>query len=181
MKTGMNDQSVLQLAARDGDGANHFLNGFNLKRGDGESDLYLKQIAEGSQACIQDDVANLGDHFARGAVELGVISAIGQEPVEQQSRLAIQEQKRVSADGAREHLIDARDVAFNNALERLGNLADVVDGYLRHFKGDSMAREVREGCGGTGITDINQLGQGIGLWGCQLHTDPPARTISRTS
>src|SRR5579859_1798032 len=165
MKPGVNDQSVFESVALHCDRAENFLDVFHLKIGNGKGNLDLQEVAKSSQARIQNDVSDLGNNLAGRAVQLGRVGPVGEESVQEQSRLVIQQENRISSNRPRKNLVHTCDFAVNHALKFLVNLLDGFNGYFGHFQRDAMTGEVGQGGGGAGVADINQFDQRVLLAG----------------
>src|SRR3954468_7915524 len=137
---------------------------------DRERDLHLQQIAEGAQAGVEQDVADLGDHFARRGIDRQRQRRLaGQQFLQDRRARLVEDEQRVAAHRAGEDLMHAGDRAGNGSLERIADVVDRVQRDLRHVEQDTVAGELRQRRGGPAEADVEQLDEGVLLGGCELH------------
>src|SRR5262249_32269615 len=78
-------------------------------------------------------------------------------------------QQRIAADRAGEDLVDARDVAVDRALERVADLVNRMQRYLRHVEQHAVTRQLGQRGGGAAEPDVQQLDGRMLLSDGELH------------
>src|SRR5207253_1255334 len=73
-------------------------------------------------------------------------------------------------------------LALHDAAERLADLVHRLQRHLRHLEQDPVAGELRQRCGGTAETDVQQLDERVLLDGSELHqAAPPSAEATASS
>ena len=117
MKTGMNNQSVLQALILNGNGSKDCLHGFNLEGWDCKGDLNFQKVAERAEAGVQNDIANLSDNLARRAVESDCAWTVCEDFVEEKGGISVKKKDGVAGDGTGKNLVDAGNFALDHFLQ----------------------------------------------------------------
>ena len=144
--------------------------------------LDVEDVAEGSEAGVEQDVADFRDDFPGGRVDRQrERRLVGQQLLEHGGAALIEHQQRVAGHRARKNLVNAGDIAGDELLERLCHLVDRMNGDFRHFEQHAVPRQLRQGRRRPAEADIEQLDERVLLNGSQFHYCDPSSTLRITA
>src|SRR3954451_8533284 len=87
----------------------------------------------------------------------------------------IEEKQGIATDRACKDLVHAGHFTMNRAPENPGHFLDWMRLHLGHTEQNAITGQFRKGTGGPGVTDVDELCEGVCLCCCQFHAEPSVK------